>query len=48
MDEDIDMDNEKKITITDKIFPVFHKINKPYGFSQAEVRIKNDLVRISK
>ena len=44
MDEDIDMDNEKNIKINNKIFPVFNKINKPYVFSQAEVRIKNDLV----
>ena len=46
MDEDIDMDNEKKITITDKIFPVFHTIHKPYVFSQAEARIKNDLIEL--
>ena len=44
MDDDIDMDNEKNIDINDKIFSISHISNKQNVFSQAEARIKNDLV----
>ena len=44
MDDDIEMSNEKIINRTKKIFPIFHTINKPFIISQAEARIKNDLV----